>query len=408
MKEKKITFKQFMFFDRSGIKKYMEKMARQGWLLKKINIFGYEFKRIEPKEIKFAVTYFSDGTKDNENLSEKELEYKEFCEYSGWKFVAKKGKMQIYCNENINPVELETDAVVEVETIHNTMKNSFLRAYYVMIILGLINIIGWFADILENTISVLMDNFRFIGALCGVFQIVIGIIGLAVYYSWYKKAKKKAEFDGRFVETKGAGNVEIGIFAIFIILLIGSIGFSFIKLKENERKPVDTYVSNGVEYEIFKDDVPLTSSDIWEVDKEYYSSKVTEYSSIFANVYDIEENVIYNSEESLDYPNINYRITEFKVSGIKNLWLEDLLKEYNEKRISKGNNLHLFCDYVVEVENEIWEAEKVYRQGSSLSGGATNGYIVCWEDKILEIKFSVLGEVEDEIIKKVVEKFKDW
>lgn len=42
----------FSFFDRTGIEGY------KGGLLEKISVFGWKFRSIKPKKIRFAVTYF--------------------------------------------------------------------------------------------------------------------------------------------------------------------------------------------------------------------------------------------------------------------------------------------------------------------------------------------------------------
>lgn len=117
MKNTKRVRIKFEFFDRAGISKYLEEQAQQGWMLKKIGRLFWTFEKIEPAPLHFAVTYFPKASEYDPEPSEEQALFYEMCEHTGWKLVTTSAQMQIFCNEDENPVPIETDPCVDVENI---------------------------------------------------------------------------------------------------------------------------------------------------------------------------------------------------------------------------------------------------------------------------------------------------
>ena len=47
-------------------------------------------------------------------------------------------QMQVFYNENENPVPIETDPMLEVENIHRSVKKTVLVSYFLMMFFGLL------------------------------------------------------------------------------------------------------------------------------------------------------------------------------------------------------------------------------------------------------------------------------
>ena len=122
MTNTKRRFVQFNFYDRTGIQDYLEKQAQKGWLLEKITPLGWVFRSMEPKMLHFSVTYFPQASAFDPEPSENQKRFQDFCAYTGWVLAAANAQMQIFYNENENPIPIETDAKIEVETIHKAVK----------------------------------------------------------------------------------------------------------------------------------------------------------------------------------------------------------------------------------------------------------------------------------------------
>ena len=47
MRDKKRCIPEFSFYDKAGIRRYLEEQAEKGWMLEKMS-FGWVFRKIEP------------------------------------------------------------------------------------------------------------------------------------------------------------------------------------------------------------------------------------------------------------------------------------------------------------------------------------------------------------------------
>ena len=138
MKDTKRQFKMFSFFDFDGITAHMEKMAADGWMLEQSTNRYWIYRRTEPKKLKFAVTYFPQASEFDPHTTEELQAFNEFCQSAGWKPAASMAQMQIFYNENENPIPIETDPMVQVDTIHKAMKKNFIPSSLLMIAVSLI------------------------------------------------------------------------------------------------------------------------------------------------------------------------------------------------------------------------------------------------------------------------------
>lgn len=68
MKNTKRRIEPLSFFDHTGISGHLEKMAAKGWMIEKIVNTGWVYRRIEPKKIHFAVSYFPKASEFDLNL----------------------------------------------------------------------------------------------------------------------------------------------------------------------------------------------------------------------------------------------------------------------------------------------------------------------------------------------------
>ena len=58
MRNKKRRMEFFSFYNHTSITAHLEKMARNGWLLEEIRRNTWIYRRIEPKKLRFAVSYY--------------------------------------------------------------------------------------------------------------------------------------------------------------------------------------------------------------------------------------------------------------------------------------------------------------------------------------------------------------
>ena len=161
MKDTKRQFKMFSFFDFDGITAHMEKMAADGWMLEQSTNRYWIYRRTQPKKLKFAVTYFPQASEFDPHPTEELQAFNEFCQSAGWKPAASMAQMQIFYNENENPIPIETDPMVQVDTIHKAMKKNFIPSSLLMIAVSLMILCMNVAKFITSPVGVLSSHSDF-------------------------------------------------------------------------------------------------------------------------------------------------------------------------------------------------------------------------------------------------------
>ncbi len=230
MKDKKRVFNKFSFYDRTHMQAYLEDMAAQGWMLEKVGTAFWHFKRCEARKLHFSVNYFPEASEFDPEPTEQLLTIREFCAHAGWEFVTGTAQMQIYCNEQDDPTPIETDAMVELNTIHKAMKKNFLPSQIVMFGLGLLQLALQFNIYCINPINFWSGSSNLFGVFCWIAVLLISGAEIFGYLRWHNKAKRAAEEDGVLLFTPNHRWFQN------IMLIIIFIGFAiwYVTLQDNQ------------------------------------------------------------------------------------------------------------------------------------------------------------------------------
>ena len=124
---KKRELNLYAFYDHTGLERHLEKMAANGWMLESVGTYALRYRRCEPKKLRFAVVYypktdsFCPDEPNHENLT-----FWDYCAGAGWQIVTQRDDTHIFYNENLDAVPIETEAVVQVETMERAKKGYVL------------------------------------------------------------------------------------------------------------------------------------------------------------------------------------------------------------------------------------------------------------------------------------------
>lgn len=215
MKETKRRFETFSIYDRTGIAEHFEKMAAKGWMIERMGNFGWVYRRSEPRALRFAVTYYPKTSEFDPEPTKGQLELQEFCAHTGWTFVCSSGQLQVFYNEQADPTPIETDPVVEVETIHATMKKSYLPVYALWLLICVMNGGLWAAGMIRDPLDQLSRSSGMFPGLAYLLMVVLLSLDIFRYFRWHRRAKKAAE-RGEFLSTPGTGK----IWSVFLALVL--------------------------------------------------------------------------------------------------------------------------------------------------------------------------------------------
>ncbi len=447
MKDTKRQFKMFSFFDFDGITAHMEKMAAQGWMLEQsTNRFWY-YRRTEPKKLKFAVTYFPKASEFDPHPTEELQAFNEFCQAAGWKSAASMAQMQIYYNENENPVPLETDPMIQVNTIHKAMKKNFIPYSLLMMVLSLMILVMNVVKFFTNPVSSLSSNADFFISFSYIMLFMISAVELGQYYNWRKKAIALASEGQSVPSGKTAKLFQIIVLAVMTVMLFiyaalslgvvslwllvvmfaifGGTGAAAVWLKEflrkknvprhinmiltfsivmavsifmmfmvvwaavtydlptsrKDSKPVGSYTTpQGFEFDIYNDEVPLRLEDYMTTDYADYSVQNRPGSSVFLTQYRVSQEATINRE---GVPELYYELIEIHSDAIYNMVFEDVFYDIDDSK--KEGIEPEYCTKLIEQSDPAWGADKVYRE---LYGGEyLDRYLICWNNKIVTIRF---------------------
>ena len=104
-------------YDHTGFERKLEQMARKGWKLEQCGTFlGWKFRRIEPTELRYKVVYFPDASEFDPKPGDKQAEFMELCDQSGWEYIDHTAQMLIFCTPYPYATPIETHAMMQVET----------------------------------------------------------------------------------------------------------------------------------------------------------------------------------------------------------------------------------------------------------------------------------------------------
>lgn len=437
MKNTKRVRIKFNFHDRTGISKYLEEQAQQGWMLEKIGRFFWKFQRMEPAALHFAVTFFPKATEYDPEPSEEQALFYEMCEHTGWKLAATSAQMQIFYNEEENPVPIETDPCVDVENIHKSINKAYKPLNIILAILCAIQLRSSITRMTSDPMTVLSNNAELFLVFCYVLLLLLSLYEVIRYTVWYKRAKKTAEQEGSFLNPGTNKTFENIIFVLFILallyllislgrkttliyvisalgffaiimlvrllsrwlkhrkvsaaengiltfviafILIGAYNYLLITDRINLLPPdienrLNVYT--GDTFAIDNSELPLTMEDLMEEDFSNYTNSLSVSETIFSAQL---TGTHYPKENGPNIPNISYTVTK-----IKKPWLHDW---YIEKTLDQTFKVHHRITFSFHLEyipiySEPWGAEHVYRRYSD--GHPLDTYLIDLGDRIITI-----------------------
>ena len=417
---KKVEF--FTFYDKTGIEAHLEQMAAEGWLLEKISAFRWTYRRIEPKKIHFSVSYYATVTDFEPEPTEEQQAFNEFCEHSGWKLATQTVQMQVFYNENDDPVPIETDPALEVKNIHRSVKKTVLVTYFLMMFCGFILGASFISTLLGDPIHLLSSPIKlFTGAWC-IVAFAYSLPELITYFVWRKKAKTIAE-QGVFLETRGHRKLGFAIVVFMLVsvvlylislantglqfymtayVLIFLAGFPLVngvksflkkkKVKAGTNKAL-TFVASftlafvlvgavtfvtilGLASGVFENapnELPFTIGELLDVDDNDYLKTRGKEDSIILGQYRSSQHP--NTYEHS--PTMQYTITEVKLPFLYDFVADTFYHHYDEWKGWNSTYEYVETDAMAWGANKAWE---LYRNGES-----DNAFLICYDKYILEI-----------------------
>ncbi len=444
MKNIKQCFCRFSFYDQETIQATLEDMAGKGWMLQKTGKYMWTYKRAEPRKLRFSVTCFPRASDFDSGPTDDELARIEYCNQDGWVWVTNWGTMQIFYNENMDAVPIETEPVTQVENIRQSMVREVLFPQICMCAAFLLYLAVKIGQIKNRPVEELSDPFTFyiffmFGAL-----ILAGLYEIVFYFYWSRKATRVAESDGVFLPIKGkptisyiltayaflslllacnslGGSLRLVLIwpcATLFIVMIGNIIKAYLKKRKVSRKlnrvvtmgsvlvlmvlclgvltassikgelgfesekAVGTYESHGVTWEIYDDPLPLEIEELADVSARWSKKADHKETFMLSSTRYRQHAIPVGDNDAIDEWELRYTVSDVKWD-----FLCDFIKRAElDSRQDETEDGAVFTDHYEPMDASLWNADDAYQL--HFSDSVLDTYLVFWGNRIVEITFS--------------------
>ena len=447
MKTTKRRFEFFTFYDHTGIARHLERMARKGWLLQGIHGCLWSYRAISPAKLSFTVTYYPDASVFDPEPSEGELCFRDFCAHTGWQLAASAAQLQVFYNDRPDPIPIETDPNLEIETIRRYAGKTILLPYSLLLFIGLLSTFFLISRLLGDPIGLLASSTNLFSGYIWCLELLLCATELGGYFRWRRRAKKAAA-RGEFLDTRGHSLLQriiliatLAGFALWLlsvlltetVLMKATVLFTYgwmvvlalllwgiLRLLKRWKVSKDfsrviyimatllltfcvigviywvgdsgylpeqeTYTYQGSELALYLDELPLTVEDLLPLPagaSDRYIRRRSASQSPLLARFGMEQRPRLDASEE-DLPWLDYTITLVKVPSLYDLCREQLLKYWNETE-----NIGVPEGWRTSYEARDaapWGALAAY-QVMAEDTGSKNRYLLCYADRLVEISF---------------------
>lgn len=437
MKEIKKRFETFALFDYASMEQHLSKMAAKGWRLEKTGNWRWTYRKAEPALVTYAVTYAPDASDFNPEPTETQMMLEDYCAAAGWRKVSDWGKAQIYCTEQPDPVPIETDEEIRLQSIRSSMQKSYIPSYLlllaVFIMQGFTQISTFRRDPVEFFAGGSVDV-----VLVMLWGLVLDLGGLLYYFVWSRLSEKSVRQGGACVRVRGHRTftkiswIVLAILAVNMVWALGldklwfflayGVGFVLIILavlktrdalkKRGVSKGVNILVfvvvdvvlaftlvgglvwsalhfdlferesaevietDSGWEWNIYHDDLPIRVEDFQEVGEAKYSYEIDRKETVWMGKTEYRQ---YGIPTGVPAPDLYYDVVKVKAGFLYDFCLDAWL-------LMERDEIEEF-DRVYHTENAaVWDAEEAYRLHYSRNNEPMNSWLLCTGDYLVRIR----------------------
>ncbi len=219
MRDRKYRIETLSFYDHSGIEKHLSGMARKGWMIQRISNGFWTYRRMEPRALHFAVTYFPKASEFDPGPSQAQQTLIDFCTEAGWSLACTWFQMQVFFHDGEDPTPIHTEPALEVAAIHRACWANYLRIYTVLFAVSLVFSLMFFSSLISDMLRMLASPMDLMTGTLSLLLFLFSLVELTAYYRWRRKAKKAAD-RGMFLDTPSTAGFQRILLIILCLCLV--------------------------------------------------------------------------------------------------------------------------------------------------------------------------------------------
>lgn len=419
MKDHKRQLLDFAPFDYQYIQRHLTEMAAKGWRLEKVSPFGvWHYRRCDPAEVRYEITYAPSASAYNSRPTEQEEALSDLCAEAGWERIATLAQLHIYCNSDPNAIPIETDELTRIATLRKAMNRHFVPSNLLLAALFAVQLFMHLQNVARWPVTALSSNLM-IGNLILLPITLLSYLTMVGGYFWWAHRAEKAARSGQPIPesvfyrrfrwflwvvivaylsllllstglgiaaviltcgglsvglvgmtmsiTKEAGAPKwVNILAPFVVCFVGlmllmPLLFTFLDSTSLTEEPKQT------------DSMPLMITDLTEADHTQHTIMESSSSLILSQTRYWDRQEVYEDGLSLSYTVID---TDFDFA-----W--ELCLNYQEQQLLQS--AYMLSNGIIDLNQaDLWGAEYARRA----PGDYNDRWLICWEDRIVSLRTS--------------------
>ena len=219
----------YLPWDGTYAERHLEKMARKGWRLENAGNPFWIYRRAEPANLLYAITYFPTASVFDSGPTGDQMTYADYCAAAGWEMVSAYGPLQIFVNDRPNPVPIETDEGEKLAAIHGAMKKMLLlpdgalAAVWLVSLLMRLNPRSYY-----SILSTFSSNQQLLLLLAIALLLLLSLGMMGDYLVWYLRSRRAVERGGACLPSHTLPRMifQGSILAIAMAALLGPFAYA--------------------------------------------------------------------------------------------------------------------------------------------------------------------------------------
>ena len=231
MKDVKYKVIDTLLYDYSLIEEKLTQLSAEGWHLEKLGTLGWKFRRGEPKQVRYAVTYAPSASAFNSRPTEAEEDLADLCAQAGWVRIANQAQLHVYRNDDPNAVPLETDEGERLKTIRRSMKKHFFPTELLMIAIFLMQFFMHLYTMTRSPARTLSSPMMISTlGMCLFVAVIHGVMAVNAIL-WLRRAQNVVDDGGIIPTNRFYRRFRWVIWAFligYLLCLLWTVGFGFL------------------------------------------------------------------------------------------------------------------------------------------------------------------------------------
>ena len=174
----------YSFLDRKRVTDHLADMAARGWMLDRLGTWSWHYRRTEPKQLRFAVTFFAGAGRFSPAPAAGLDTFQDYCAQAGWHRAASSDQVQVFYSEDPAAVPIDTDPAAELENIRRSIGKPMIRNYLALLLLCLLEVAFQCYQIWTDPVDTLASPTALLAATASLPLLVLTLASLLLYRRW--------------------------------------------------------------------------------------------------------------------------------------------------------------------------------------------------------------------------------